>query len=131
MNQIIEHAYHRGVSDIHIEPYLDEDVHVRFRIDGVCQEYTTVPNRYSKAMILSCQARDPETAALIAQTWAKSFKNLLDDLAHTGVDETIETVESMYDGTKTELVKAEDELESFRIAWNLGLISLEKDAREH
>lgn len=51
VNQIIEHAYHRGVSDIHVEPYTEEDCVVRFRIDGVCQNYTTVPRRYARAMV--------------------------------------------------------------------------------
>ncbi|MDF1666925.1 MAG: GspE/PulE family protein, partial [Planctomycetota bacterium] len=51
VNQIIEHAYHRGVSDIHVEPYTEDDCVVRFRIDGVCQNYTTVPRRYARAMV--------------------------------------------------------------------------------
>ncbi len=38
VNQIIEQANQRGASDIHIEPYIDGDVHVRVRVDGVCSD---------------------------------------------------------------------------------------------
>lgn len=38
VNQIIEQANARGASDIHIEPYIDGDVHVRVRVDGVCTD---------------------------------------------------------------------------------------------
>jgi len=51
VNQIIEHAYRRDVSDIHIEPYPEKDLVVRFRIDGVCREYTKVPRRFARAML--------------------------------------------------------------------------------
>ncbi|RMG18269.1 MAG: GspE/PulE family protein [Planctomycetota bacterium] len=51
VNTIIEHAYHRGVSDIHIEPYPDDDIVVRYRIDGVCQTYTKLPRKFARAII--------------------------------------------------------------------------------
>jgi type II secretory ATPase GspE/PulE/Tfp pilus assembly ATPase PilB-like protein len=51
VNQIIEQAYVRGVSDIHVEPDIEDDVLVRFRIDGVCQNFTTLPNRFQRAVV--------------------------------------------------------------------------------
>ncbi len=51
VNQIIEQAYLRGVSDIHIEPHPEKDVLVRYRIDGVCQKFTTIPRRFARAII--------------------------------------------------------------------------------
>lgn len=51
VNQIIEQAYHRGVSDIHIEPYPEGDLVVRCRIDGVCQEFMRLPGHCAKAML--------------------------------------------------------------------------------
>jgi type II secretory ATPase GspE/PulE/Tfp pilus assembly ATPase PilB-like protein len=51
VNSIIEQAYVRGVSDIHIEPHPEKDLKVRFRIDGVCQDFTMVPRRFSRAII--------------------------------------------------------------------------------
>jgi type II secretory ATPase GspE/PulE/Tfp pilus assembly ATPase PilB-like protein len=51
VNQIIDQAYVQGASDIHIEPYPETDMMVRFRVDGVCKEYTKVPRRYSRAVL--------------------------------------------------------------------------------
>ena len=44
VNRILLEAYRRGASDIHIEPY-ETEVAVRFRVDGVLTEYTTLPLR--------------------------------------------------------------------------------------
>ncbi len=45
-------AYHRGASDIHIEPRQGkENALVRFRIDGVCQLYQTIPYTYKRAVV--------------------------------------------------------------------------------
>ncbi len=41
-NQIIEDAYSRGASDIHIEPN-EEGVTVRYRVDGMLQEVLSLP----------------------------------------------------------------------------------------
>ena len=49
-NQIIENAYRMGVSDIHVEPYVDGDIVVRYRIDGVCQEFSRIPKKYARAL---------------------------------------------------------------------------------
>jgi type II secretory ATPase GspE/PulE/Tfp pilus assembly ATPase PilB-like protein len=51
-NQIIRSACDRGASDIHLEPYADErPMHVRFRIDGACVVYDTVPNELEERLV--------------------------------------------------------------------------------
>jgi type IV pilus assembly protein PilB len=42
VHRVIEEAVERGSSDIHFEPY-EEELRVRYRIDGVLQEAATVP----------------------------------------------------------------------------------------
>jgi type IV pilus assembly protein PilB len=42
VQRVIEEAVDRGASDIHFEPY-EEELRVRYRIDGVLQEAATVP----------------------------------------------------------------------------------------
>jgi type IV pilus assembly protein PilB len=42
VQRVIEEAVDRGSSDIHFEPY-EEELRVRYRIDGVLQEAATVP----------------------------------------------------------------------------------------
>jgi general secretion pathway protein E len=42
VNQIIHHAVDVGASDIHIEPF-DDGLHLRYRVDGVLQEYQDAP----------------------------------------------------------------------------------------
>jgi type II secretory ATPase GspE/PulE/Tfp pilus assembly ATPase PilB-like protein len=47
VNKIINDAFNRRTSDIHIEPNVArKNVEVRFRIDGDCQLYQTVPYSY-------------------------------------------------------------------------------------
>src|SRR5215218_11226603 len=43
VHRVIKEAVERGASDIHFEPG-DEEMRVRYRIDGVLQEAATVPN---------------------------------------------------------------------------------------
>ncbi|MFH1228547.1 MAG: GspE/PulE family protein [Planctomycetota bacterium] len=50
VNQIIEQAYARKASDIHIEPYTETDTVVRFRIDGSLQEIMKIPRHYKNAL---------------------------------------------------------------------------------
>jgi len=51
VNKIIIDAYNRKCSDIHIEPYPGkEGSEIRFRIDGVCHRYQTVPYNYRRAL---------------------------------------------------------------------------------
>jgi type II secretory ATPase GspE/PulE/Tfp pilus assembly ATPase PilB-like protein len=52
VNKMIVDAYNRGASDIHIEPRQGRaNAVVRFRIDGACQIYQTIPFAYKKAMV--------------------------------------------------------------------------------
>jgi len=51
VNKMIVDAYNRGASDIHIEPRPGKaDAVIRFRIDGLCQVYQTIPYTYKAAM---------------------------------------------------------------------------------
>ena len=52
VNKIIDEAYARRASDIHIEPNTDtKSVDVRYRIDGECSIYQTLPYSYRAAVI--------------------------------------------------------------------------------
>ena len=52
VNKIIGDAFNRRASDIHIEPnVIDKNVLVRFRVDGDCALYQTVPYSYRSALI--------------------------------------------------------------------------------
>jgi len=50
VNQIVGQAVERGASDIHLAPD-GRDLRVRFRIDGVLQDITTVPRRMAAGVI--------------------------------------------------------------------------------
>ncbi len=51
VNKIITDGYKKGCSDIHIEPYPGKTgAEIRFRIDGACQKYQTVPYHYRRAL---------------------------------------------------------------------------------
>jgi len=51
-NRIIEEAYSRGVSDIHIESLTGRrGALIRFRIDGECQNFQTIPYNYKRALV--------------------------------------------------------------------------------
>jgi len=52
VNKIINDAYNRRASDIHIEPNVGKkNVEIRFRVDGECALYQTVPFSYRAALI--------------------------------------------------------------------------------
>ncbi len=52
VNKIILDAVSRGASDIHIEPYAGrQNTQVRFRVDGNCYVYQTIPYNYKNAVI--------------------------------------------------------------------------------
>jgi type II secretory ATPase GspE/PulE/Tfp pilus assembly ATPase PilB-like protein len=52
VNKLLVEAYHKGASDIHIEPGMGrEDLKVRYRIDGVCSVVHVIPMTYKKAII--------------------------------------------------------------------------------
>ena len=50
VNDMIVDAVHRGVSDIHFDPY-ENGIHIRIRIDGDLHDYTDVPLTMKKNMI--------------------------------------------------------------------------------
>jgi len=49
-NRVIEDAYFAGASDIHIEPQENEII-VRYRIDGLCQEKLRLPAKVAPALV--------------------------------------------------------------------------------
>ncbi|BDU49778.1 type II secretion system ATPase GspE [Haliovirga abyssi] len=49
VNTIITEAVKKGASDIHIEPF-DNNVNVRYRVDGVLHQETTLPNSLTPAI---------------------------------------------------------------------------------
>ncbi|MEX0961141.1 MAG: ATPase, T2SS/T4P/T4SS family [Burkholderiales bacterium] len=52
VNQIIQDAYERKASDIHIETYHgNRDTKVRFRVDGELEDYLDVPAKFRNAMV--------------------------------------------------------------------------------
>ena len=52
VDQVLVTAYRQGASDIHVEPSPDtRKTTIRFRIDGVCQEYIQVPNTMAPAIV--------------------------------------------------------------------------------
>lgn len=52
VDQILVAAYRKNTSDIHIEPSpITKATNIRFRMDGVCQEYIQVPNTMAKGIL--------------------------------------------------------------------------------
>ena len=52
VNKIINDAYNRRSSDIHVEPNITKkNVEVRFRVDGDCSIYQTLPFNYRAAIV--------------------------------------------------------------------------------
>jgi type II secretory ATPase GspE/PulE/Tfp pilus assembly ATPase PilB-like protein len=52
VNKMIVDAYSRNASDIHIEPrHGKNNAHIRYRIDGACQLYQTIPFTYKRAIV--------------------------------------------------------------------------------
>jgi type II secretory ATPase GspE/PulE/Tfp pilus assembly ATPase PilB-like protein len=52
VNKIVLDAYAREASDIHIEPYPGrKNTEIRFRVDGACHLYQTVPYSYRAAIV--------------------------------------------------------------------------------
>lgn len=52
VNKIINDAYSRRASDIHVEPNVaKKNVEIRYRIDGACALYQTVPYSYRNAVV--------------------------------------------------------------------------------
>ncbi len=52
VDQVLVAAYRKNTSDIHIEPSpVSKATNIRFRLDGVCQEYLQVPNSMAKGIL--------------------------------------------------------------------------------
>ncbi|MBN2283421.1 MAG: GspE/PulE family protein [Deltaproteobacteria bacterium] len=52
VNRVINDAYNRNASDIHVEPNLTKkNVEVRYRVDGDLMQYQTVPFSYRQAIV--------------------------------------------------------------------------------
>jgi type II secretory ATPase GspE/PulE/Tfp pilus assembly ATPase PilB-like protein len=52
VDQILVAAYRKNASDIHIEPSpMTKATGIRFRMDGVCQEYLQVPNAMARGIL--------------------------------------------------------------------------------
>jgi len=52
VDQVLVTAYRQGASDIHVEPSpVTRKTTIRYRIDGVCQEYIQVPNAMAPAIV--------------------------------------------------------------------------------
>jgi type II secretory ATPase GspE/PulE/Tfp pilus assembly ATPase PilB-like protein len=52
VNKMVVDAHGRGASDIHIEPRAGKaNAVIRFRVDGVCQIYQTIPYTYKRAIV--------------------------------------------------------------------------------
>ncbi len=52
VDQILITAYRKNSSDIHIEPStITKRTKIRFRIDGICQDFLEVPNSFANAIV--------------------------------------------------------------------------------
>ncbi|MFH1480217.1 MAG: GspE/PulE family protein [Pseudomonadota bacterium] len=52
VNKMIVDAFNRNASDIHVEPRQGKaNAMVRFRVDGACQVYQTIPYTYKRAIV--------------------------------------------------------------------------------
>jgi type II secretory ATPase GspE/PulE/Tfp pilus assembly ATPase PilB-like protein len=52
VNKVIVDAYNKHASDIHVEPYPGKrDMDIRYRVDGACSFYQTVPYQYKRAVV--------------------------------------------------------------------------------
>ena len=52
VDQVMITAYRKNASDIHIEPSpVTKSTGIRFRIDGVCQNYITIPNAMARGVL--------------------------------------------------------------------------------
>ncbi|MCF8093769.1 MAG: Flp pilus assembly complex ATPase component TadA [Desulfobacteraceae bacterium] len=52
VDQALITAFKRGASDVHVEPSpITKKTKIRFRIDGVCQDFMEIPNTFAKAVL--------------------------------------------------------------------------------
>ena len=52
VNKVITDGFRKNCSDIHIEPYPGKaGAEIRFRVDGACTKYQTIPYQYKNALV--------------------------------------------------------------------------------
>jgi len=51
VNDLFARAINLGVSDIHIEPQLNKNTRIRFRVDGELKEFTQIPKKWHSQVI--------------------------------------------------------------------------------
>ncbi len=83
-NRVIEDAYFAGASDIHVEPQENEII-VRYRIDGMCQEKLRLPFKVAPALVarikIMCnldisERRLPQDGRIIFKQYTKKSLDL-------------------------------------------------------
>ena len=83
-NRVIEDTYFAGVSDIHVEPQENEII-VRYRIDGMCQEKLRLPAKVAPALVarikIMCnldisERRLPQDGRIIFKQYTKKSLDL-------------------------------------------------------
>jgi type IV pilus assembly protein PilB len=83
-NRVIEDAYFAGASDIHVEPQENEII-VRYRIDGMCQEKLRLPAKVAPALVarikIMCnldisERRLPQDGRIIFKQYTKKSLDL-------------------------------------------------------
>jgi type IV pilus assembly protein PilB len=83
-NRVIEDAYFAGASDIHVEPQENEII-VRYRIDGLCQEKLRLPAKVAPALVarikIMCnldisERRLPQDGRIIFKQYTKKSLDL-------------------------------------------------------
>ncbi|MDY7030746.1 MAG: ATPase, T2SS/T4P/T4SS family [Thermodesulfobacteriota bacterium] len=77
LEQILVDAYRKKVSHIHIEPSFDsKSAGIRFRMDGVCQEYLHIPQSMAQELLsrLKAMANLDEEETFIPQDGKIKFK---------------------------------------------------------
>ncbi len=85
---------------------------------------------YSQLMMFYARAKTPQLAADIVREWANLFKQRVDSLMWSGIDESATLMDSMYTSSKSELGRAEDALEKFQKTWNLSLMQQQRTSKE-
>ncbi|MBD3349715.1 MAG: GAF domain-containing protein [Candidatus Eisenbacteria bacterium] len=80
VNRIVEDAYRRGASDIHIEPSPEGEAIVRYRVDGALQKVMTFPRAHRSAMVSRikimsdldiAERRRPQSGKIKFRKWGK------------------------------------------------------------
>lgn len=126
LSAIIEDAYQQGASDIHIEPDPEQNVEIRYRIDGVLRKITTCPSSLrntiiSRIKIMSgldiAEHRKPQSGKIRYKRWGRYDIELRVEIYPTagGVeDAAIRILETGKPKPLTEIGLSERNLETFK-----------------